>query len=70
MIRAAAEVIIHKNARVNLVSEKIAGLPPVTFSDEMQVFWGCKEVQARYLGRGHTNGDAFEGIYPGCARSC
>ncbi len=59
MIRAAAEVIIHKNARVNLVSEKIAGLlPPVTFSDEMQVFWGCKEVRARYLGRGQTNGDA------------
>ena len=29
----------------------------ITFSDESQVFLGGKEVVARYLGRGHTNGD-------------
>ena len=27
-------------------------------NDESQVFLGGKEVQAKYLGRGHTNGDA------------
>ena len=34
------------------------GIPHITYSDESQVFLGGKEVQARYLGRGHTNGDA------------
>jgi glyoxylase-like metal-dependent hydrolase (beta-lactamase superfamily II) len=34
------------------------GLPHITFTDESQVFLGGREVVARYLGRGHTNGDA------------
>jgi glyoxylase-like metal-dependent hydrolase (beta-lactamase superfamily II) len=58
MMRGLAEVVIHKNARVNMVAEKMDGLPRVTFDNEMQVFLGGKEVHARYLGRGHTNGDA------------
>ena len=63
-----AEVIAHKNVRANLEHIKQPyyedtpgtpiGLPRVTFSDEMSVFLGGKEVQARYFGRGHTSGDA------------
>ena len=63
-----AEVIAHRNARANLVDIKQPyyedtpgtpiGLPRVTFSDQMSVHLGGKEVQAHYFGRGHTSGDA------------
>lgn len=55
---ASAEIVIHKNARANMVEGKMPGLPHITFSDETQIFLGGKEVRARHLGRGHTNGDA------------
>jgi glyoxylase-like metal-dependent hydrolase (beta-lactamase superfamily II) len=58
LLAANAEIVIHKNARANMVTNKQPGLPHITFSDETQVFAGGKEVLARYLGRGHTNGDA------------
>jgi cyclase len=58
MLAANAEIIIHKNARANMVTGKQPGLPHITFTDESQVFLGGKEVLARHLGRGHTNGDA------------
>jgi glyoxylase-like metal-dependent hydrolase (beta-lactamase superfamily II) len=58
MLAANAEIIIQKNARANMVAGKQPGLPRITFTDESQVFLGGREVQARYLGRGHTNGDA------------
>ena len=61
------EVIAHKNARANLVDIKQPyyedtpgtpiGLPRVTFSDELSVNLAGKEIRAKYLGRGHTNGD-------------
>jgi glyoxylase-like metal-dependent hydrolase (beta-lactamase superfamily II) len=54
----AAEIVIHKNARANMVAGKQPGLPQITFADEAQVFIGGKEVSAHHLGRGHTNGDA------------
>ncbi len=59
MLAAGAEILIQKNARANMVTGKQPGLPRITFSDETQVFAGGKEVRARYLGRGHTNGDAI-----------
>jgi glyoxylase-like metal-dependent hydrolase (beta-lactamase superfamily II) len=31
----------------------------ITFTTETAVFLGGKEVRARYMGRGHTNGDAI-----------
>jgi glyoxylase-like metal-dependent hydrolase (beta-lactamase superfamily II) len=34
------------------------GLPRITFTDELDVHLGGKEVQAYYFGRGHTSGDA------------
>jgi glyoxylase-like metal-dependent hydrolase (beta-lactamase superfamily II) len=62
------EVIAHKNVRVNLSDIKQPyyedtpgtpiGLPRITFTDELDVNLGSKEIQARYFGRGHTNGDA------------
>jgi cyclase len=63
-----AEVIAHRNVRANLTRIKQPyyedtpgtpiGLPRVTFSDQLAVNLGQTEVQARYFGRGHTNGDA------------
>jgi glyoxylase-like metal-dependent hydrolase (beta-lactamase superfamily II) len=53
-----AQVLITKRARANMVEGKQPGLPQITFNDETQVFLGGKEVDAKYVGRGHTNGDA------------
>jgi cyclase len=35
------------------------GLPRITFSDELSVHLGGKEIRAKYFGRGHTSGDAI-----------
>lgn len=58
MLGAGAEILIQKNARANMLKAEQPGLPRITFSDETQVFLGGKEVLARHLGRGHTNGDS------------
>jgi glyoxylase-like metal-dependent hydrolase (beta-lactamase superfamily II) len=64
-----AEVIAHQNVRKNL--EHITqpyyedtpgtpiGLPRLTFSDQLSIHLGGKEVRAYYFGRGHTSGDAI-----------
>jgi len=59
MLGASAEVIAHRNVRSNMVRLNQPGLPRVTFSDEMDVNLGGKEVIARHYGRGHTGGDAM-----------
>jgi glyoxylase-like metal-dependent hydrolase (beta-lactamase superfamily II) len=53
-----AEIIAHRNNRANMVRGQQPVLPRVVFSDQASVFLGGIEVQALYLGRGHTNGDA------------
>ena len=53
-----AQVIAHQNVRANMVRLNQPGLPRLTFSDEMEVNLGGKEVRARHYGRGHTGGDA------------
>jgi len=58
MLAASAEVIAHRNVRGNMARLNQPGLPRVTFSDEMDVNLGGKEVIARHYGRGHTGGDA------------
>ena len=58
LMESPIEFIIHKNARANMAKASQPGQPRITFSDETAVHLGGKEVQARYLGRGHTNGDA------------
>jgi cyclase len=60
-----AEIISTANARANIVEHKQPNPPPglaparVVFTGECSVFLGGKEARARYLGRGHTNGDAI-----------
>ena len=56
---AVADVIAHRNVRTNMAKRSAPGMPRVTFSDEMSVHLGGKEVRARYHGRGHTDGDVF-----------
>ncbi len=58
MLAMNAEVISHRNARANMALLKQPGLARVTFSEEMDVYLGGKEVRARHYGRGHTGGDA------------
>ncbi len=54
----SAEVIVHKNARANIVRNNQPGAPRLIFADETAVFLGGAEVQMFHFGRGHTNGDA------------
>src|SRR6516225_5959014 len=54
----SAEVISHRNVRVNMVRLKQPGQPRVVFSTEISVFLDGQEIRAQYFGRGHTNGDA------------
>ncbi|MCU1338106.1 MAG: beta-lactamase domain protein [Bryobacterales bacterium] len=58
MLAASVEIIAHRNARVNMIALKQPGAPRVTFTDEMEVHLGGKEVRTRHYGRGHTGGDA------------
>jgi glyoxylase-like metal-dependent hydrolase (beta-lactamase superfamily II) len=58
MLGASAEVVAHRNVRGNMVGLSQPGLPRVTFSDEMDINLGGREVVARHYGRGHTGGDA------------
>jgi glyoxylase-like metal-dependent hydrolase (beta-lactamase superfamily II) len=58
MLTAGVEVVLHKNARANMVSGKMPGAPRVAFANELVLNVAGKEVQARHFGRGHTNGDA------------
>jgi glyoxylase-like metal-dependent hydrolase (beta-lactamase superfamily II) len=55
---AATEVIAHLNVLENFLRNRQPGAPPIVFSDQAAVHLGGMEVQARYLGRGHTDGDA------------
>jgi glyoxylase-like metal-dependent hydrolase (beta-lactamase superfamily II) len=64
-----ADLIAHDNVRANLTHIKQPyyedtpgtpiGLPRLTFSSEMSIHAGGKEVRAYHFGRGHTNGDAI-----------
>ena len=53
-----AEILMHRNARANMITQKLAGPGRIVFTDQQAVFLGGVEVQMRYLGRGHTNGDS------------
>jgi glyoxylase-like metal-dependent hydrolase (beta-lactamase superfamily II) len=64
MLANGAEIIISKQARANMVKGEQPGIPRLAFSDEQQVVLGGKEVIAKYVGRGHTNGDAVV-LFPG-----
>lgn len=67
---STAEIISTANARANILAKKQSNAPPnmvparLVFTDEMSVFLGGQEVRAKYVGRGHTNGDAVV-YFPG-----
>lgn len=66
---AIADVIAHENVRANLSDIKQPyyedtpgtpiGLPNVTFSDQLALHLGGKQILIKHFGRGHTNGDAI-----------
>ena len=64
MFAENAEIISTTQSHKNIVEHKQSNAPPgvvparVTFKDETTVYLGGKEVTARFVGRGHTNGDA------------
>lgn len=52
------EILMHRNARANMLTEKLTGPGRIVYTDQQSVFLGGVEVQMRYMGRGHTNGDS------------
>ena len=62
---ATAQIVSTANARLNIVEHKqsnaAANMVPaqLVFTHEMSIFLGGQEVRAKYVGRGHTNGDAI-----------
>ena len=52
------EILMHRNARANMVKGNLPGPGRITYTDEQSVFLGGVEVQMRYMGRGHTDGDS------------
>src|SRR5215469_6947406 len=58
------EIISTLNAHNNIFNHVQSNAPndmiaaPITFTTESDIFLGGKHVQAKYYGRGHTNGDA------------
>jgi len=58
ILNRGIEIVAHRNVRDNIIRNKQAGPPRIVFNDQASVFLGGVEVQMRYLGRGHTNGDA------------
>lgn len=57
-LSASADIVMHENARKNLVEQSQPGLPRMTFNDSASIFLGGKEVRAHHFSRGHTDGDA------------
>jgi cyclase len=55
---ASAEILMHRNARENMLAAKLPGPGRIVYTDQQSVFLGGVEVQMRYVGRGHTNGDS------------
>jgi glyoxylase-like metal-dependent hydrolase (beta-lactamase superfamily II) len=53
-----AEILMHRNARTNMIKQNLPGPGRIVFSDQQSVFLGGVEVQMRYMGRGHTDGDS------------
>jgi glyoxylase-like metal-dependent hydrolase (beta-lactamase superfamily II) len=55
----AAQLVGHVNLRGAMINAKLPGAPPLTYTDQMSVFLGGKEVALRHFGRCHTDGDTF-----------
>jgi len=53
-----AEILMHRNARSNMIKQNLPGPGRIVYRDQKSVFIGDVEVQMRYMGRGHTDGDS------------
>lgn len=58
LLAQGVEILLHENARRNIVEKKQPGAPRIAFADRSELWLGGKHVQARHFGRSHTNGDA------------
>jgi glyoxylase-like metal-dependent hydrolase (beta-lactamase superfamily II) len=54
-----ARIVGHVNERAAMIAAKLPGVPSLTFTDRMSIFLGGKEVDLRYFGPCHTDGDTF-----------
>ena len=52
------EILMHRNARANMLKGNLSGPGRIVYTDQQSVFLGGVEVQMRYMGRGHTDGDS------------
>jgi cyclase len=55
----AAQIVGHVNLRNGMIKGKQPGPPTLTFTDEMSITLGGKEVDVRYFGPCHTDGDTW-----------
>lgn len=56
---SGAVIVGHANERADMIRGKLPGAPSVTYNDQMTIFLDGKEVDLRYFGRCHTDGDTF-----------
>ncbi len=56
---SSAQIIAHKNARAGMIEAKLPGIPQITYTDQLGLNLGGKEIVARYFGRAHTSGDTW-----------
>lgn len=57
-MRPFAVLVGQRNLRADMIEQKLPGAPAVTFTDEMTINLGGKEVVVRHFSPGHTNGDS------------
>jgi len=53
------QIIAHRNARTAMIGGKQPGPPQITYTDEIALNLGGKEVIGHYFGRAHTDGDTW-----------
>jgi cyclase len=53
------QVVMHEQARNNMVDANQPGQPNMTFERRANIYLGGKQAQLYYFGRAHTNGDAI-----------
>ncbi len=58
MLPMGVQLLISKQARLNMVQLKMPGLPQISFENDVQVSLGDDIAEAFHFGRSHTNGDS------------
>ncbi len=55
---ALAPILAHENVRTNILRNDQPGAPSIVYTDQTALYLGDARVEARYMGRGHTDGDS------------